>query len=340
MIKKYIKKAIKNIVYPLAFSFKADRILQTINRNKRMAIMYHGVTACNCFKINGRHVPAEEFEKHLIYYKSNFHIVPLAELFDIKRNNTIPKKTTIAITFDDGFINNLDVALPLLEKHQVPATFFVTTAPLVNEDTILWSDLLEIACAFLEKNQVQMGDKVFTRQGKYRWISGDHINLNWYLNEKSPEEKSVLMNEWKEKHNIKELKRKINSHCFALMGKEDIKKLASSPLVEIGSHTHSHHHLSTLDDKTLEFELTYSKSLLENIIDKKVESLAFPNGNYNDRVLDFCKKAGYKNLIAVGLNDPSEKSSPDIVPRMGISSSDNLAFNMLNLHLFFNRQGF
>jgi len=340
MIKTIIKKSIKKGIFPFLFSIGTDWILQKITRNKRMIIMYHGVSSCDCFKINGRHLPDKEFEKHIQYYKKHFDIVSLSQIYTMRRGNYIPKRPTIALTFDDGFINNLDIAIPILEKHGVPATFFVTTAPIEKPDSILFSEILEIGCAFSEKDEVQLGGIVFKKTGKYKWTSTDGQTLYGYLQQQKPQEKTKLILDWKTQHKLDEKAKQVNKQCYALMNEKQLKQLASSPLVEIGSHAHSHHLLTLLTDDELTFELQHSKSLLEKSINKKVESIAFPDGYYNKRVLDFCSAEGYKNLIAVGLNETKDRTITELVPRMGVSCSDGLAFNMILISLFFNTNGF
>jgi peptidoglycan/xylan/chitin deacetylase (PgdA/CDA1 family) len=340
MFKQKSKKIIKNFGGSFLCSFGVDKVIQKNSRNKKMIIMYHGISSCNCFRINARHLPFDEFEKHLLYYKRHFDIIGLNEMYAFKGLNYMPKRPTISLTFDDGFINNLTVALPLLEKHKVPATFFVNTLQLENPNTLLWSDILEIGCAIAKSDQVKLSNLTFTRVGRYRWYNENGQGLEDFLNLHPPKEKDRLINEWKIRYNFDEEIKKIDSQCFSLMNESQLKKLAESEWAEIGSHTHSHHILSLLNDEELEFELSHSKYLLEDLTGKKVLSIAFPNGNYDQRVLDFCNRAGYKNLVGVGLNENEDKSITNLAPRMGIANSDGLAFNMLNISRYFDRLGF
>ncbi|HTB08119.1 MAG TPA: polysaccharide deacetylase family protein [Bacteroidia bacterium] len=340
MIKALFKKSIKNIAFPILYSIGSDWILRKFSRYKRMVIMYHGVTATDCFKINGRHIPAKEFEKHLIYYKKYFNVVSLDKIYQMKYEDHNSKKPTVSLTFDDGFINNLDIALPLLEKYNIPATFFVTTAPIENPDFILCSELVELVCAFSEQTEVHMGNIVFRKQSKYRWISEDGQSLYGFLRQHTLREKARLVSQWKAKYGFDELIKKVDRQCYALMDEKQLKQLASSPMATIGSHTHSHHMLTMLSDDELNFELQHSKLLLEKTINKKVESIAFPDGIYDKHVIDFCNQQGYKNLIAVGLNEQKDRNTSYLVPRIGVSCTDGIAFNMLCINYFFNTHGF
>ena len=85
----------------------------------------------------------------------------------------------------------------------------------------------------------------------------------------------------------------------SLMSKEQIKELSLNSLVEIGSHTHSHSRLTSLSESDIEKEIVNSKSILENLIDTKVESLAFPHGSYTKKICDIAQQAGFKQVLTL-----------------------------------------
>jgi peptidoglycan/xylan/chitin deacetylase (PgdA/CDA1 family) len=171
-------------------------------------------------------------------------------------------------------------------------------------------------------------------------LSREGQSIYNFLMKQDIHDKNRLIDEWKTKYKVDEQIKKIARQCFALMNEKQLKQLASSSLVELGSHTHSHHLLSLLTDEKLRFELQHSKSLLEKITGKRVESIAFPDGAYDKRVMDFCVREGYKHLVAVGLNEQTDRDISGLIPRMGVSCSDGLAFNMLCINYFFNTNGF
>lgn len=77
-----------------------------------------------------------------------------------------------------------------------------------------------------------------------------------------------------------------------------LKELAKSPLIEIGSHTITHSILTKVSDEELENQLKQSKKVLEEITGKKIESMAYPTGAYNDKVMNTVKKY-YKYAISI-----------------------------------------
>jgi peptidoglycan/xylan/chitin deacetylase (PgdA/CDA1 family) len=340
MLPKVLKKIIKKTAFSFAYAMGVDRWFQKKSDNNKLIVMYHGVSTCNCLKINGRHLPMNEFEKHVIYYKKYFNIVSLNELALMRQKNQVSTKPTIALTFDDGFVNNLDNVPPILEKYETPATFFVTTLPVQQNNHILNSEILEMGCAYFAGNEVNLGGVQFKKHGQYKWLSKEGQTLYDFLQRQNNIQKHKFIEEWTQQYNLQQCISKTDKQCIQLMGEKELTQLALSPLVEIASHTHSHPYLTLLDDNELITELEVSKHLLEKISHSKVESIAFPDGVYDERVLNFCRKAGYKNLVSVGLNKQEDKLITDLFPRVGSSNSDGIAFNMITISRFFNILGF
>ncbi len=82
------------------------------------------------------------------------------------------------------------------------------------------------------------------------------------------------------------------------MTPEQIKTLAASPFAHIGSHGYYHNDLAFIDIKNAADEMLRSKKYLENLLQKPVDSLAFPYGSYTAEVVTEAKKAGYSKLLA------------------------------------------
>lgn len=104
------------------------------------------------------------------------------------------------------------------------------------------------------------------------------------------------------------------------LSSEQIKELADND-IEIGSHTYSHPDLTRLSDQNLEMELTKSKVTLEKIIGKKIKSISFPFGSWNERVWDLAKEAGYSSASAYRKHN---KAQNGIIPVQGVYSFDTV----------------
>ena len=103
-------------------------------------LMYHLIEVPA--KESSVYVHPDSFERQMEYLKLHrYHVVPLDEIFnDIKNGRSIPFKT-VAITFDDGTLDNFKNAFPVLRKMDYPATIFMITANLGRPDWLGEEDL-------------------------------------------------------------------------------------------------------------------------------------------------------------------------------------------------------
>lgn len=79
---KVYKTIARQVLFPIAMSMKADRLLQFMSGNSLLNIMYHGVTLNNTQYFSPRHVFVSDFEKEIAYYKHNFDVISIDEAFN------------------------------------------------------------------------------------------------------------------------------------------------------------------------------------------------------------------------------------------------------------------
>lgn len=121
------------------------------------------------------------------------------------------------------------------------------------------------------------------------------------------------------------------SEISNLLDREQINIMQDSGLIEFGSHSLSHVNLSKITDKELENELLISKQKVEEIIKKDCKAFAYPYGKFDDKIVDFTKKAGYKNSTVVkrGLYDLGD--DPFIIKRIGILGTESFIDFLLKI---------
>lgn len=116
-------------------------------------------------------ISSEMFDKQIKFLKSNYYIATLDEVVDyISKGRRLPHKT-VAITFDDGYTDNLKNALPILEKYNAPATIFVV-GNLSNDNPTHLNNNLEI----LNKEDLYELEK--SALIKIEWHSNNHKLLS------------------------------------------------------------------------------------------------------------------------------------------------------------------
>ena len=326
-----LKEVSKQILYSSLFK---TGLFQKGQTGKRLILMYHGVTEKDHTGYFGRHLPAKQFEKHLTYFKKHFNIISLEELLkgsavSSGKGSSI-RKPSIALTFDDGFENNLSVALPLLEKHRIPATFYVCTFAL-NKQDVLYADIIDAVRVNRKEKELEFGHETYIRQGRHRLLNkNDGSNIYEKLVTLSARQLQKAITEFSTRYDAASALGSTDQACYRLMNEAQVKQLSSSSFAHVGSHCKEHLALSTCDEPTLKNELQGSKEALESITGKKVDSIAFPYGDHNATIVEQSKKAGYSTLLSAGQSEFKE-----VLPRAGIISAGSFEQNMIHVHRSF-----
>jgi peptidoglycan/xylan/chitin deacetylase (PgdA/CDA1 family) len=296
------------------------------NRSGGRIIVYHGIDEEGNKEFNSRFISEKYFEQQIQYFKENYHIVSLADYY---AGNFSADKLTIAITFDDGYENNFTRALPILQKYEVPATFFVTAIRATDYE-YLWQDYYDLARYCLDR-QVIIAAQVFKKTKENKFISqqtGEDLGV--LLHNSDFKYKVLVMNM---------LGKQIGFHpsymgrdYYMQMSIEQLQEAAQSPLITIGSHGYYHNDLTVLPSDKAIAEMRNSKQWLEEKIGKKITAFAFPYGNYTRQMIKDAEKAGYQQILAEGLLFEEDKQTPSLRERFRINphlSWENLLISLL-----------
>ena len=294
--------------------------------------MYHGVTTKDHSYFSPRHVIVSDFEKEILYYKANFDIISLEEAFKRIKNNEAFERKTITISFDDGFANNLEIALSILEKHSIPVTFFVSSVCVENNgDSILWPEFIAALRYFCKNQPIKYENEEYVDliETTTKLPLSDRIKSMPY------EERDVLLNRIDKEYKISEKIRTLPEEIWKLLNEKQLVELSESKVTTIGSHGHNHYNLGQIEPKYAHFELEHSKKLLESAIKKEVKYIAYPDGSYNASVKDMAMSMGYEGQLAVKYKLPNDKTDNRILNRFGISATTTYESNMLFLNKSF-----
>jgi len=283
--------------------------------NGKGILMYHGVDKTGSKKFNMRFVGSSEFERQLVYFKKNMNVLSVEDYFERKFVND---KINIAITFDDGYANNFKYALPILEKHQVPASLFITGFNPAGLD-ILWPDFLDIAGTLTDKDEVSIDGDLFNKVGNRWYLKKGGKSLHDIIKEKGAYEYKQKAMDAIQKiipdfKNIEEY-----FDYWKLMSDEEIILASRSPYITIGSHAYYHNNLGNIPLEEAAAELSRSKIYLEDLIQKPVNSLSYPDGSYSRELISEASNMGFKYQLATRYYiSPEDKSDNRIENRYGI----------------------
>ena len=250
-------------------------------------LLYHGVTKYKSFGIENyskKHISKKKFEKQMKFLNKNINVVPLKEI----RN----KKNSVAITFDDTFKNVCDVALPILKKYNLPATFFISTG-FIGKKKNFWVDKLEMYINFstIKKVKVFFKSKIFSINTQNNKNKIRTINLlKKFLKTQKPKIRDDLLNKLRK---ILKPKKIIYAKNYKTLNWSDVKKLHSPPFYEVGGHTVNHEILSYLDNKAMKYEIRECLKQLRTRVSNKIDLFSYPEGqkaHYNKKVIQYLKK--------------------------------------------------
>ena len=201
----------------------------------------------------------------------------------------------VALTMDDGYADNLYEAQPLLERYEIPATIFMVSGYL--GQAFWWDELAQLVFtegSFADGICLKIAGKEFEwqpEQAEDMEKQREHLLETLYrvFRPLSNQERQKTMGQLRSWIGDVQLEM---FHHRALTSAE-LNTLADCPLIEIGSHTHTHPALADLPLTEQEREIEHSQAELTEIIDQAISGFSFPNGSYSAATQKMLRKAAY-----------------------------------------------
>ncbi len=201
-----------------------------------------------------------------------------------------------AFTFDDGYRDNLTVALPVFRAHAAPFAVYVATGLIDRTASFWWGTMARVVetAERLDLSGLGAGPAdVPTRTWREKqcafasleaWVHGDL------------EARSTAVLGWCQLYGVDE-RAELDA---AMLSWDEVRTLASDALVTIGAHTISHRRLARLDAAAAHEELAGGKARIEAVIDRPVFHLAYPYGGpaaCGPREFAIAADAGYRTAV-------------------------------------------
>jgi peptidoglycan/xylan/chitin deacetylase (PgdA/CDA1 family) len=270
-----------------------------------------------------------DFAAHLEILERECVCLKLTELMAQRVAGTLPTNA-VALTFDDGYADNLLSALPLLERYGIPATIFVLSG-FIDGDAETWWDRLEQtvyeAPALPEEIDLVVGDRRLVwsrpRTGVTSGIR-DMLHRQVYA--------AVAAVDTAEREAaLAELARQLGylptyraSHRALTM--DELQKLAASPLITIGGHTRTHPFLGRIPPERQRAELAGGKADLEAWLDRPIDLVAYPHGSYGPETPELAAEVGFTWGFTTKPTVIRHDAVDLRVPRLNITRLDGRAF--------------
>ena len=252
----------------------------------------------------------------------SFDIVDLDGAIARIRGVTSAPRPFVALTFDDGYRDTADVALPILERHGAPFTVYVTTG-FAERSARLWWVEMEEAIATLDRVRLVAGGRAFdlpaaTPAEKQAAFDA----LYWPLR---AGDEAELLRASGELAAMAEIDGAdlVDELCLNWTG---LRKLARQPLATIGAHTLTHPMLAKHSEEFARLEMNESKAIIEREIGRPVLHLAYPvgdPGSAGSREFALAKEAGYLSAVTTrpGMVFPQHAGHLTALPRLSVNGA-------------------
>lgn len=239
------------------------------------------------------------FDAHISLLKNKYTLITVDEFqYHLEHKKKFPENAVL-ITFDDGYADNYLEALPVLEKHNVQALFYISTGTL-NTDKEFWWDAMEriilLSAAQPSVDSFELNGNVYRlkdlAEKRYRLYESLLPELRRMTSEKRDEKIAMLASLFKSEQ---------GRGTHRAMTFDELKKMQGSKSAVIGAHTHLHPSLGALTYDEQFKEINTSKKIIEEVTGEKAIHFSYPFGtsrDYNNDTIKIVKQLGFKMTAA------------------------------------------
>ncbi|MEQ8323871.1 MAG: polysaccharide deacetylase family protein [Vicingaceae bacterium] len=254
-------------------------------------------------------IPIDVFTRLLNYVERNFEIVPLQKI----KEPLSSKKPRLVLSFDDGDWEFMTNVLPLLKSREIPSVQSIITES-ADTGKIPWphryNGLMESKMHEESLKEVVFESESFKIRGTGKNSIREVNRLFQRMLIADPATVEVFLND---------LSNEAEINASKMMDWESIRLCLKSD-VEIASHTTTHSILTSIQSEDqLSDEIVGSKKILEKQLGTSINAITFPNGKYNNKIVDECRKAGYEWLLGTEVGFVKDHST--VLPRIPMNST-------------------
>lgn len=253
---------------------------------------------------------AQSFEWMVKFIAGCYNVLSFGDAIACLRSGTLPNSAA-CITFDDGYRDNATIALPILKKYGVPATFFIST--MFIDGGRMWNDDIIEAIRSVEEPELNweefgLGHHMLRSHSERATAIEKVLTRVKYMPHLG---RSDLTNAIAGKHGLAD-------KSELMMTRNDILTLRRAGM-EIGGHTHSHPILSGISEAAAIADIERGKNELEAILNEPIFSFAYPNGNTSrdltERDAQIVRRLGFRAAATTDQGVASSTTNSWLIPR-------------------------
>lgn len=296
------RKLAKKFYYSSLSAFRADKIqIRRLERqNKLVVLNLHRVSPTE----NAFWPPLHPyvFEELLIFLKKNFAVCR----FD--NANLVQERPSAIISFDDGYYDFIEYALPLLDKYKMPVNMNIiprcATSGIPIWNVRLYDFLQQAPQSLINEIRFPGFDLKLNDHSESRLRFG--LGLSRFLKQRPRLEREEL---W---HAIEQVFEKISFELTRMMTTNEIKQIAAR--TEIGVHSFSHESMGFENNGFFEEDFGKCRSYFSDELELPLTIYAFPNGSYRPEQIDFLRRNGIEHILLV--DEKFADGQSDVFPRL------------------------
>ena len=247
------------------------------------------------------------FREQIAFMKSNFNIVTMEQVLEaISTKEKLPEKALL-LTFDDGYADNYNVALPILEEYGVQGSFFIPGKTFMTHQLL---DVNKIHYVLASANIYNLVEDLkkemdYYRGQEFQYASTEELFAKYAVASRFDIKETVFVKQMLQTVLPEKLRNIISSKLFAkyvgvteeqlayelYMSKEQIRTMKRHGMF-IGIHGYDHYWLGNLPVEQMENDISLALDALDEFVDRKQWVMNYPYGNYNKDVLAYISKQG------------------------------------------------
>lgn len=247
------------------------------------------------------------FREQIAFMKSNFNIVTMEQVLEaISTKEKLPEKALL-LTFDDGYADNYNVALPILEEYGVQGSFFIPGKTFMTHQLL---DVNKIHYVLASANIYNLVEDLkkemdYYRGQEFQYASTEELFAKYAVASRFDIKETVFVKQMLQTVLPEKLRNIISSKLFAkyvgvteeqlayelYMSEEQIRTMKRHGMF-IGIHGYDHYWLGNLPVEQMESDISLALDALDEFVDRKQWVMNYPYGNYNKDVLAYISKQG------------------------------------------------
>lgn len=250
------------------------------------------------------------FDRMLGWISRWFNVLPLGEAVVRLKLGQLPARAA-AITFDDGYADNLLHATPVLRKHGIPATFFIATGHVGGG--LMWNDIIIESIRTACRSRLDLG-----------FLGLGSLPLRTAEEKCSAIAQAIGSIMHLPGGELSDAVARLRECCGGtlptnlMLTSQQLQELAANGMT-LGAHTATHPILTRLDDAAVKREIADSRDFLSAATGQKIDLFAYPNGklgrDYLPKHANMVRELGFSAAVTTNWGVGTATTDPFQLPR-------------------------